>query len=38
MDIVRPAVQEDDWFAISGANLGIADIQDACVNLLERGK
>jgi hypothetical protein len=38
MDVVRPAVQQDDNRAIRRAVLGIADIENAGVDLLERGE
>ena len=38
VDVVGPAVQQDDRRTIGGAGFGVADIQDAGVDLLQRAE
>jgi hypothetical protein len=38
VDVVGPTVQKDDWRAICRARFGICHIQDAGIDLLQRGK
>src|ERR1035437_5523773 len=38
MNVVGPAVDKNDCWAIGGAGFGVSDIQEACVNLFERAK
>ena len=38
VDVVGPAVQKNDRRAIGGAGLGVADIQDAGIDLLQRAE
>ena len=38
VDVVGPAVQEDDGGTVGGTGFGIADIENASVDLLQRGK
>src|SRR5262245_56172204 len=36
VNIVRPAVQEDDYWPIGGTGLSVPDVQGASINLLQR--
>src|SRR5581483_4560366 len=38
MDVVGPTVQQDDRLAVSGTHFSIADIEQACIDLLQGSK